>query len=108
MTNKWFVIQVQKLREKIAAQREKRRIKETLSKVKKLGESDSEDESASAWVKKSRALAKEKELAEKKVRVSGDFLFYGENKQCEFNIYIYTPIPSLLYLQDIRIYIENI
>lgn len=35
--------------------------------MKKLGESDSDDESASAWVQKSRALAKEKELAEKKV-----------------------------------------
>lgn len=63
-----ILFQVQKLREKIAAQREKRRIKESLSKVKKLGESDSDDESASAWVQKSRALAKEKALAEKKVR----------------------------------------
>lgn len=62
-------LEVQKLREKIAAQREKRRIKESLSKVKKLGESDSDDESASAWVQKSRALAKEKALAEKKSKM---------------------------------------
>ncbi|XP_045118577.1 U4/U6.U5 tri-snRNP-associated protein 1-like [Portunus trituberculatus] len=62
-------LEVQKLREKIAAQREKRRIKESLSKVKKLGDSDSEDESASVWVLKSRALAKEKELAEKKSKM---------------------------------------
>ncbi|XP_050691964.1 U4/U6.U5 tri-snRNP-associated protein 1-like [Eriocheir sinensis] len=62
-------LEVQKLREKIAAQREKRRIKESLSKVKKLAESDSDDESASAWVQKSRALAKEKALAEKKSKM---------------------------------------
>ena len=63
-----MLLQVEKLREKIAAQREKRRIKESLKKVKKLGDSDSDNESASAWVLKSRALAKEKALAEKKVR----------------------------------------
>ncbi|KAG0695209.1 U4/U6.U5 tri-snRNP-associated protein 1 [Chionoecetes opilio] len=62
-------LQVQKLRDKIAAQREKRRIKENLRKVKKLAESDSDDESASAWVKKSRALAKEKAVAEKKSKM---------------------------------------
>lgn len=39
--------------------------------MKKLAESDSDDESAAAWVKKSRALAKEKELAEKKVMGGG-------------------------------------
>ncbi|KAK8739182.1 hypothetical protein OTU49_003516 [Cherax quadricarinatus] len=62
-------LQVEKLREKIAAQREKRRIKEKLRKVKTLGESDSDDESALAWVKKSRQKAKERELAEKKSKM---------------------------------------
>ncbi|XP_066987949.1 U4/U6.U5 tri-snRNP-associated protein 1 [Macrobrachium rosenbergii] len=62
-------LQVEKLREKIAAQREKRRIKEKLKKVKTLGESDSEEESASAWVNKSRKLSKEKALAEQKSKM---------------------------------------
>lgn len=62
-------LEVEKLREKIAAQREKRRIKEKFHKVKTLGESDSDDESASAWVKKSRKMAKEKALAEKKSKM---------------------------------------
>ncbi|XP_045599414.1 U4/U6.U5 tri-snRNP-associated protein 1 [Procambarus clarkii] len=62
-------LQVEKLREKIAAQREKRRIKEKLQKVKTLGESDSDDECALAWVKKSRQLTKERELAEKKSKM---------------------------------------
>lgn len=55
------------MREKIALQREKRRIKEKLKKVKTLGESDSDEESASSWVKKSRILEKEKAAAEKRV-----------------------------------------
>lgn len=59
--------QVEKLREKIAAQRERRRIKDRYQKVKTLGESDCDEDSASAWVKKSRLLEKEKALAEKNV-----------------------------------------
>lgn len=35
--------------------------------IKGLGESDSEDESATAWVQKSRQVQKEKEMAEKRV-----------------------------------------
>lgn len=35
--------------------------------VKGLGDSDSEDEDASAWVLKSRKLQQEKEMAEKRV-----------------------------------------
>ncbi|KAG7154951.1 U4/U6.U5 tri-snRNP-associated protein 1-like [Homarus americanus] len=62
-------LQVEKLREKIAAQREKRRIKERFQKVKNLGDSDSEEESARVWVKKSRKLTKERELAEKKSKM---------------------------------------
>lgn len=59
-------LQVEKLREKIAAQREKHRIKEKLRKVKTLAESDGEDDSAANWVNKSRKLSKERALAEKK------------------------------------------
>ncbi|XP_068217449.1 U4/U6.U5 tri-snRNP-associated protein 1-like [Palaemon carinicauda] len=62
-------LQVEKLREKIAAQREKRRIKEKLKKVKTLAESDSEEESAKAWVNKSRKLSKERALAEQKSKM---------------------------------------
>lgn len=38
------------------------------SKVKTLGESDSEDD-VSSWVKKSRKIQKDKELAEKRVDI---------------------------------------
>ncbi|XP_047491011.1 U4/U6.U5 tri-snRNP-associated protein 1-like isoform X2 [Penaeus chinensis] len=62
-------LQVEKLREKIALQREKRRIKEKLRKVKTLAESESDDESASAWVKKSRIIQKEKAAAEKRSKM---------------------------------------
>ncbi|KAF2363598.1 SNU66/SART1 family [Trinorchestia longiramus] len=60
-------VQVEKLREKIAAQREKRRQKEKLSRVKTLAESDSEDDTL-AWVHKSRKLSKEREQALKKAQ----------------------------------------
>ena len=64
---------MEKLREKIAAQREKRRLKEKLSKVKTLADSDSEEDDALAWVSKNRKLTKERQEAEKKVsaRASG-------------------------------------
>ena len=35
--------------------------------VKGLGDSDSDDDSAAAWVRKNRKLSKEKQLAEKRV-----------------------------------------
>ena len=57
------------MREKIAAQREKRRIKEKLRQVKTLGESDEDEDSAASWVNKSRKLSKEKALAEQKVSI---------------------------------------
>ncbi|KAA0184339.1 hypothetical protein HAZT_HAZT002871 [Hyalella azteca] len=65
-------VQVEKLREKIAAQREKRRQKEKLSRVKTLGESDSDDD-ALAWVNKSRKIAKDREEAQKKVQTGFGF-----------------------------------
>ncbi|KAL7631962.1 UNVERIFIED_CONTAM: hypothetical protein RMT77_017718 [Armadillidium vulgare] len=56
-------IEVEKLREKIAAQREKRRLKDKMSKVKNLGDSE-EEEDVSSWVSKNRALEKERKAAE--------------------------------------------
>ena len=43
--------------------------------MKTLGESDSEEEgSALAWIKKQRKIQKERELAEKRVRISSNLL----------------------------------
>lgn len=61
---------MEKLREKIAAQREKRGIKENLTKTKTLGESDDELDDTMVWVKRLRQIQREKEIAEKKVRSS--------------------------------------
>lgn len=61
--------EAEKLREKIKTQKEKRKIIEKLSKVKGIAESDSEDESAAAWVQKSRKLQEEKEKAEKRAKL---------------------------------------
>ncbi|KXJ28213.1 U4/U6.U5 tri-snRNP-associated protein 1 [Exaiptasia diaphana] len=55
------------MRRKLEEIREKRKIHQKLVKVKTLGEEDSDDESASAWVKKNRKNQKEKEMAEKRV-----------------------------------------
>ncbi len=56
------------LRSKLQVQREKREIGKKLQQVKTLGEaSDDEDDSAIAWVKKSRAKAKKE--AQQKVRL---------------------------------------
>ncbi|XP_064600247.1 U4/U6.U5 tri-snRNP-associated protein 1-like [Liolophura sinensis] len=60
--------QTQKLREKMDLQKEKRRISSKLSRVKTLGESDSDDD-AKNWVKKSRKLEKEKAMAEKRAKM---------------------------------------
>ncbi|KAK3854519.1 hypothetical protein Pcinc_039010 [Petrolisthes cinctipes] len=63
-------LQVEKLREKIAAQREKRRIKENLARLKTIAESDDDNmDNASAWVKRSRQLARDKALAERKTKM---------------------------------------
>lgn len=57
-----------KFKEKMERMKEKRRHNQKLSKVKTLGESDNEDD-ASLWVKKSRKIQKDKELAEKRAKM---------------------------------------
>ncbi|KAM4603953.1 U4/U6.U5 tri-snRNP-associated protein 1 [Polymixia lowei] len=62
-------IQQQKdMREKLAAMKEKRIQNKKLGKVKTLAEDDWLDDTA-AWVEKSRKLAKEKEMAEKRAKL---------------------------------------
>lgn len=63
------VIQQQKeMREKLAALKEKRKLNQKLGKVKTLAEDDWLDDTAS-WVERSRKLAKEKEMAEKRAKL---------------------------------------
>ncbi|XP_063332095.1 U4/U6.U5 tri-snRNP-associated protein 1 [Pelmatolapia mariae] len=63
------VIQQQKeMREKLAALKEKRILNQKLGKVKTLAEDDWLDDTAS-WVERSRKLAKEKEMAEKRAKL---------------------------------------
>lgn len=59
----------EKLREKMDTTKAKRAISNKLRVIKGLGESDSEDESATAWVQKSRQVQKEKEMAEKRAKL---------------------------------------
>lgn len=59
-------IKAQKLREKIGTQKEKRQIETNLSKMKTLGECDSDDDTH-AWISRSRHLEEEKKKAEKRV-----------------------------------------
>lgn len=62
-------VQQQKdIREKLAALKEKRILNQKLGKVKTLGEEDWLDDT-SAWVEKSRKMAKEKEMAEKRAKL---------------------------------------
>ncbi|XP_070684251.1 U4/U6.U5 tri-snRNP-associated protein 1 [Pempheris klunzingeri] len=63
------LIQQQKdMREKLAAMKEKRIQNQKLGKVKTLAEEDWLDDTA-AWVERSRTLAKEKEMAEKRAKL---------------------------------------
>ncbi|KAK7104097.1 U4/U6.U5 tri-snRNP-associated protein 1-like [Littorina saxatilis] len=59
----------EQLREKMKVMQDKRRVKEKLRSVKGLGDSDSGDEGAMAWVKKNRKSQKEKELAQKRAKL---------------------------------------
>ncbi|CAN9510236.1 unnamed protein product [Ophioblennius macclurei] len=62
------VIQQQKeMKEKLAAIKEKRLLNQKLGKVKTLAEED--DLETAEWVEKSRKMAKEKELAEKRAKL---------------------------------------
>ncbi|KAL0116602.1 hypothetical protein PUN28_009915 [Cardiocondyla obscurior] len=58
----------QKLKEKITTQKEKRQIESNLSKVKGLGECDSDDD-AQTWINKSRQLQEEKKKAEMRAKM---------------------------------------
>lgn len=58
----------EKMKEKLEAQKAKRIVKSKVLKVKKgLADSDSEEESASAWVERNRKLEEEKRKAAEKV-----------------------------------------
>lgn len=61
-------IRVQKLKEKIGTQRQKRQIEANLSKVKALGEYDSDDDTQ-IWINKSRQLEEEKKKAEERAKM---------------------------------------
>lgn len=54
--------EVEKLREKIQAKRDKRKIEQKLARFKTLGESDSDDD-PEKWVEKNRKIAEEKKKA---------------------------------------------
>lgn len=66
--NPVLIRQQKEMREKLAAMKEKRIQNQKLGKVKTLAEDDWLDDT-SAWVEKSRKLAKEKELAEKRAKL---------------------------------------
>ncbi|XP_059161083.1 U4/U6.U5 tri-snRNP-associated protein 1-like [Physella acuta] len=57
------------LREKMTVKKTQREMEKKLQKIKGLGDSDSGDEGASAWVLKSRKLQQEKEMAEKRAKM---------------------------------------
>uniref|UniRef100_A0AAR2JY41 Spliceosome associated factor 1, recruiter of U4/U6.U5 tri-snRNP n=1 Tax=Pygocentrus nattereri TaxID=42514 RepID=A0AAR2JY41_PYGNA len=57
------------IREKLAALKEKRLLNQKLGKVKTLGEEEPWLDDTAAWVERSRKLAKEKEMAEKRAKL---------------------------------------
>ncbi|KAF7697228.1 U4/U6.U5 tri-snRNP-associated protein 1 [Silurus meridionalis] len=61
--------QQSEIREKLAALKEKRLLNQKLGKVKTLAEDDPWLDDTAAWVEKSRKLAKEKEMAEKRAKL---------------------------------------
>ncbi|XP_008297509.1 U4/U6.U5 tri-snRNP-associated protein 1 [Stegastes partitus] len=66
--NPVLIQQQKEMREKLAAMKEKRILNQKLGKVKTLAEDDWLDDTA-AWVERSRTLAKEKEMAEKRAKL---------------------------------------
>lgn len=60
---------VEKLREKIATQKQKRAIEHKLRHVKTLGDSESEEDDVAHWVSKSRHLEEEKRKAEARAKL---------------------------------------
>ncbi|XP_014749544.1 PREDICTED: U4/U6.U5 tri-snRNP-associated protein 1 [Sturnus vulgaris] len=61
--------QREEIREKLAAAKEKRLLNQKLGKVKTLGEEEPWLDDAAAWIERSRALQREKELAEKRAKL---------------------------------------
>uniref|UniRef100_A0A672LFD6 Spliceosome associated factor 1, recruiter of U4/U6.U5 tri-snRNP n=1 Tax=Sinocyclocheilus grahami TaxID=75366 RepID=A0A672LFD6_SINGR len=57
------------MREKLAALKEKRLLNQKLGKVKALGDEEPWLDDTAAWVERSRKLAKEKEMAEKRAKL---------------------------------------
>uniref|UniRef100_A0A146Z203 Spliceosome associated factor 1, recruiter of U4/U6.U5 tri-snRNP n=1 Tax=Fundulus heteroclitus TaxID=8078 RepID=A0A146Z203_FUNHE len=66
--NPVLIRQQKDMREKLAAMKEKRLLNQKLGKVKAIGDDDWLDDTA-AWVERSRKLAKEKEMAEKRAKL---------------------------------------
>lgn len=66
--NPVLIKQQKEMREKLAAMKEKRLLNQKLGKVKAIGDDDWLDDTA-AWVERSRKLAKEKEMAEKRAKL---------------------------------------
>ncbi|XP_012266756.2 U4/U6.U5 tri-snRNP-associated protein 1 [Athalia rosae] len=61
-------VKTQKIKEKLTTQKERRQIESNLSKVKTLGESDSDDD-AKAWIQKNRRLESEKKKADERAKM---------------------------------------
>ncbi|XP_063059230.1 U4/U6.U5 tri-snRNP-associated protein 1 [Engraulis encrasicolus] len=57
------------MREKLAAMKEKRLLNQKLGKVKTLGEEEPWLDDTAAWVERSRKMAKEKEMADKRAKL---------------------------------------
>ncbi|XP_051166098.1 U4/U6.U5 tri-snRNP-associated protein 1 [Leptopilina boulardi] len=66
--NKKDEARAKKIKEKLSIWREKRQIETKLAKVKKLGESDSEDD-ARTWIEKNRKMQVEKKKAEERAKM---------------------------------------
>lgn len=64
--------EVDKIREKLQAKRDKRKIEQKLAQFKTLGESDSDDD-PSKWVEKNRKIQEEKEKAKKRGKMFDEF-----------------------------------
>ena len=58
----------EKMRERLQKRKDKRKQESKLSKVKQLGDSDSDDDSK-AWVKKQKSAAREREQAAKRAKM---------------------------------------
>ncbi|KAJ8347707.1 hypothetical protein SKAU_G00262960 [Synaphobranchus kaupii] len=67
--NPSHIKQQKEMREKLAALKEKRLLNQKLGKVKTLAEDDPWLDDTAAWVERSRKMAKEKELAEKRAKL---------------------------------------